>query len=210
MTTFYLICFYFQNNLTLFHINVIIKKLFGNNIRGDDMYYMNKTKRNLIIAAGVLNIFYAALTLAMTIMVRLNIDWVIQNYNYLYILGYSTNLIYGIIAFSISFVGSILLFYAVREKGKYFRSSSGVYIAGVIIVILTGGWISWILLLVAAFTPDIIVINDKSDLRRDEKEQVFESKEYAEKKEKIEHLKKLRDEGAISEEEYKEKLFEIL
>ena len=171
---------------------------------------MNKTKRNLIIAAGIINIFYAALTLAMTILVRLRLDWVIQYYDYLYILGFSTNLIYGIISFAVSLIGSILLFYSVREKGKYFRGSAGVYIAGVIIVILTGGWISWILLLVSAFTPDVIIINDKADLRREEKEEVFESKEYAEKKEKIEQLKKLRDDGAISEEEYKEKLFEIL
>ncbi len=171
---------------------------------------MNKTKRNLIIAAGIINIIYAALTLAMTILVKVKAEWVLKYYDYLYILGFSTNLVYGIIAFTISFVGSILLFYSVREKGKYFRGSAGVYIAGVIIVILTGGWISWVLLLVAAFTPDIIVINDKADLRREEKEEIYESKEYAEKKEKIEALKKLRDEGAITEEEYKEKLFEIL
>lgn len=171
---------------------------------------MNKTKRNLIIAAGIINIIYAALTLAMTILVKVDAGFVAQYYDYLYILGFSTNLIYGIISFTICFVGSILLFYAVREKGKYFRSSSGIYIAGVVIVIFTGGWISWILLLVSAFTPDVIVMNSKEDLRREEKEEIYQSREYAEKKEKIEALKKLRDDGEITEEEYKEKLFELL
>ena len=174
------------------------------------MYYMNKTKRRLIIAAGIVNIIYAALTLAMTILVRVYPEFVSEYYNYLYIFGFSTNLIYGIISFSICFVGSILLFHSVRQKGKYFRGSMGVYIAGVIIVILTGGYLSWALLLIAAFVPDIVVINDRAQVRKEEKEEVFESKQYSEKKQKIDELKKMRDDGEISEEEYKQKLFELL
>lgn len=171
---------------------------------------MNRKKRNLIIASGIVNIFYAALTLTMTILVRIFPEF-FQQYNpYLYFVGYSTNLIYGIVVFTVSIIGSILLFHSVREKGKYYRGSYGVYVTGMIIVVFTGGWISWILLIFAAFTPDIIIINDTEDLRQQEREEIVRDKAYEEKKAKIEELKKLRDSGTISEEEYKEKLFELL
>lgn len=177
--------------------------------------YMNKTKRNLIIAAGIVNIVDAAASLVLTIC-ALAYPEVMSKYidYYYYFLSVSTNIFVNIGVFAVSLVGSILLFYSVREKGKYYRTSRAAYVAGVIIVILTGGTISWVLLLIAAFTPDIIIINDpqeiREQMREEQKEEVLKDKAYEEKKQRIEELKKLRDSGQITEEEYKAKLFDLL
>ena len=81
-------------------------------------------------------------------------------------------------------------------------------------VIFFGGSVAWLLLFISAFVPDIVVINDKTELRheakQEQKEEVLRDKAYEEKKAKIEELKRLRDSGAITEEEYKNKLFDLL
>ena len=177
--------------------------------------YMNKTKRNLIIAAGIVNIVDAAASLVLTIC-ALAYPEIMSEYidYYYYFLSVSKNIFVNIAIFAVSLVGSILLFYSVREKGKYYRASRASYVAGVIIVILTGGTISWVLLLIAAFTPDVIIINDPQEIREqvreEQQEEILRDKAYEDKKQKIEELKRLRDSGQITEEEYKEKLFELL
>lgn len=179
---------------------------------------MNRTKRNLIIAAAVINLIDIISSLAMVIYYRIDPSW-LQNYaEYVGIIvnvtNSSFNLVYQIIMFITGLIGSIFLLYCVRADGKYYRGSRGIYVAGVIIVILTGGLVPWILLLIAAFKPDIIINNDRAELRREFeanlREEVLHNAAYEEKKHKIEELKKLRDAGTITEEEYKEKLFELL
>ena len=120
---------------------------------------------------------------------------------------YSTDIIYSTISFTIGLVGSILLIYSIRNGGKFFRRSQGCYIAGLIIVILCGGWISWILLFISMFIPDVIVMNTAREVRQEERQ---EQKDLDTKKKQIEDLKRLRDAGIITEEEYKQKLYEIL
>ena len=177
--------------------------------------YMNKTKRNLSLAAGIINMIDAIASVVLSVCVAAYPE-VFAEYTkyYYYFMSYTTNLIVNIVILAAALVGSILLFYSVRDKGKYFRNSRGIYVAGVIIVILAGGTISWILLLIAAFTPDIVIINDPNEIRRqmqeESQEEVLHNQEYELKKQKIEELKKLRDTGVITEEEYKEKLFELL
>lgn len=179
-----------------------------------DMYYMNKNKRNLIVAAAIVNVVYAAISLVLTILLKSNLAFFQQYYQYFMYFSFSGNIVSSVILFATSVVGSILLLYAVREKGKYYRVSSGAYFSGVIIVIFCGGFISWILLVAAAFQPNVIVMNDENELRKEykqqQKEEILRDQQYEEKKAKIEELKRLRDCGAITEEEYKEKLFEML
>jgi len=177
---------------------------------------MNKTKRNLIIAAGVINLIDIISGLALVILYRINPSW-LQNYaDYVgYVINVTNfNLVYQLIMFLAGLIGSIFLFFAVRENGKYYRNSRGIYVAGIIIVILTGGIVPWILLLISAFTPDIIINNSREEFRQateeSQREEVFHNAEYEEKKRRIDELKALRDSGAITEEEYKEKLFELL
>lgn len=177
---------------------------------------MNKTKRNLIIAAGIINLIDIVCGLALVILYRVNPTWLQEYANYFgYVINVTNyNLIYQIIMFIAGLIGSIFLFFSVRENGKYYRNSRGIYVAGIIIVILTGGIVPWILLLISAFTPDIIVNNSKEEFwqaaEESRREEVLHNAEYEEKKRRIDELKALRDSGAITEEEYKEKLFELL
>lgn len=176
--------------------------------------YMNKTKRYLIMASAIVNLVTVVANLVSSIIAIVKPEFLTRYEAYYYFLGFSTNIIYVVISFALGLSGSILLLYAIRKKGKYFRNSYGVYVAGFVIIVLCGGWIAWLLLFISAFIPDIIVINSRSEVRREEreeqKEEVLRDKAYEEKKAKIEELKRLRDSGAITEEEYKNKLFDLL
>lgn len=176
--------------------------------------YMNKTKRNLIMASAIINLITVAVNLISSIIAIVKPDFLVKYQDYYYFLGYSTNIVYVVISFALGLAGSILLLYSIRSKGKYFRNSYGIYVAGFVIIVVCGGWLAWILLFISAFVPDIIIINDKTELRREakieEKEKILRDKAYEEKKAKIEELKRLRDTGVITEEEYKDRLFELL
>ncbi len=178
------------------------------------MYYMNKRKRNLIIAAAILNLIGITISLILSIVLLTNKSLAQEYQEYYYVLSYSSNIYYTVISFIVGIIGSIFLLYSVRQKGKYFRTSQGLYLTGFIIIIFFGGWLSWLLLFISMFIPDVIVMNTKSEIRQEQKvedQQAQEKeREYEEKKKKIEELKRLRDNGLITEEEYKEKLFELL
>lgn len=171
---------------------------------------VNRTKRILILIAAILNLLSVAFNVVMVILLYTNYQLVAEYEDFYYILTYSTSWIYTIFSTLVSVAGSVLLFYSIRSKGKYFRASYAYYYIGTIIVIFTSGYIPWILLLIAMFIPDVILNNNIYELRQEQKEYDAENKVYEEKKRKIEELQKLRDEGAITEEEYKEKLFELL
>ncbi len=170
--------------------------------------YMNKTKRNLIIAAAIINILNSLFGLITAILFVFYRDVIAAYIEYTMFISFmSTNIVMATISFAISLVGSILLLYAVRQKGKYFRGSQGMFVAGFIIVVLCGGTLPWILLLISFFVSDVIVVNNPNEIKHEEKQ---ETKAYEDKKKQIEDLKRLRDSGIISEEEYKQKLFELL
>lgn len=130
---------------------------------------MNKTKRNLILSAAIINLINMIANLVIVILYLVDPEYYANILGtYLYIISYYS--IYFIfIEVVAGIVGSILLIYSVRSKGKYFRVSQKYYIAGLIIIILAGGWIPWILLLISMFIPDIIIINSPSEVRREER-----------------------------------------
>ncbi len=171
--------------------------------------YMNKTKRILIIVGATLNLISVTTSLIISILMLSNaaLRAAMIESGYIFILTNTTNIIYTSISFVIGLTGSILLLYSVRKKGKYFRTSQMPYFIGFGITIFFGSFVSWLLLFIAYLTPDIIVMNTPHEVRREE---VKEEKRFEEKKRRIEELKALRDSGAITEEEYKEKLFELL
>ncbi|MGN1201049.1 MAG: SHOCT domain-containing protein [Candidatus Caccovivens sp.] len=171
------------------------------------MMYMNKTKRGLILVSAIVNLITITLSLILSILLIVNAEAMQEYLAYYYFVSLSPDIVYAIISFVIGLVGSILLIYSVRQKGKYFRTSQGVFVAGFIIIILFGGFLSWLLLFVSLFVPDIIVMNNAREVKKEEK---MEEREYEDKKKQIEDLKRMRDNGLISEEEYKQKLFEIL
>ncbi len=180
------------------------------------MYYMNKTKRNLIIASSVLNIIGVTASLIVAILMVAAPQIVLEYYTYFSyaVGGYATlartdigYLVITAIFFVVGVLGSAFLLYSVRMRGKYFRTTRGLNTAGFIIIVVVGGWLSWLLLFISMFIPDIVIMNTASEIRREERQ---ENREMEEKKRKIEELQVLRDQGVISEEEYKERLFEIL
>lgn len=176
--------------------------------------YMNKTKRNLILAAAIINLIGIAANLILTILLLVYKSAIEKYLEYMVLINVSGNLVWEILTFVAGLVGSILLLYSVREKGKYYRNSQGIFIAGFIIVCICGSFVSWILLFISLFVSDVIIINSKSDIRNEmreeQKQQERQEQIYEDKKKQIEDLKRLREAGMISEEEYKQKLFEIL
>lgn len=176
--------------------------------------YMNKTKRNLIIASAIINLIGVTASLVLSILLKVNPPLFAKVIEYLFFISYSFNIYYVVFSFAAGVVASVFLLYSVREKGKYFRTTQGLYIAGFIIVIVCGGTLAWLLLFISMFVPDVVIMNTKSEVKQEEKEQEKEAQkkdqELEEKKQKIEQLKQLRDSGEITEEEYKKKLFDLL
>ncbi len=187
--------------------------------------YMNKNKRILLLSAAILNIIGMVLLFVFSIIYNVNTSIIPENFWMVidvlgYLLGsyvYDTIILAMIKAFA-GILGSIFLLFAIRKKGKFFRLSQGFYVAGFIITIIAGGTLPWILIFISMFIPDVIIMNSKSELRQEDRmserqqkeETVIVEQEYEDKKKRIEDLKRLRDNGIISEEEYKERLFEIL
>lgn len=174
--------------------------------------YMNRKKRNLILAASILNLISVSIELILSIVfmfVEVNND--VLAYLSMFVSG---SLIWSLISFAIGVTASIFLLYSIREKGKYFHSSRGLFIAGFIIVVIAGGFLPWLLLFITFFISDVVIINDKTEMKEEikktQQEQKQKEQDFAVKKQKIEDLKKLRDAGVLTEDEYKQKLFEIL
>lgn len=167
---------------------------------------MNKTKRNLILSAAIINLINMVANLVIAILFCVNPEYANVLGSYLLIISYYS--IYFVFAEIVAgIIASILLIYSVRKEGKYFRSSQKYYIAGLIIVIFAGGWIPWVLLFISMFIPDIIIINSASEVRQ---EQRAEDRASEEKRRKLEELRKLKEEGVISEEEFNKRLMDLL
>ena len=130
--------------------------------------YMNKTKRNLILASAILNLIGITFDLIMSILAVAIEEQIYQfliKYQLQYIFAPS-NIIFSAIFFTVGLVGSIFLLYAVREKGKYYRTSYGIFVAGFIIIVFCGSLNSWLLLFISIFFSDIVVINRPQDIRK--------------------------------------------
>ncbi len=167
---------------------------------------MNKTKRNLILSSAIINLINMVANLVIAIIYCVDPELYANLGVYLVMISYYS-IYFVFVEVVAGIIGSVCLLYAVRNKGKYFRRSQGYYIAGLIIIILAGGWIPWILLLISMFIPDIIIINSPSEIRREER---MEDRREEEKKRKIEELRKMKEDGVITEEEFNQKLMELL
>ena len=113
--------------------------------------YMNKTKRNLIIASAIINLIGVTASLVLSILLKVNPPLFAKVIEYLFFISYSFNIYYVVFSFAAGVVASVFLLYSVRAKGKYFRTTQGLYIAGFIIVIVCGGTLAWLLLFISMF-----------------------------------------------------------
>ena len=167
---------------------------------------MNKTKRNLILSAAIINLINMIANLVVAIIYLVDPELYVNLGAYLLIVSYYS-IYFVVVEIDAGIIASILLIYSVRKKGKYFRQSQKYYIAGLIIVIFAGGWIPWLLLFISMFIPDIIIINSASEIRQEER---AEDREKEEKRKKVEELRRLKEEGVITEEEFNKKLMDLL
>lgn len=167
---------------------------------------MNKTKRNLILSAAIINLINMVVNLVLAIIFLVDPELYANIGMYLVLISYYS-IYFVFVEVVAGMIASILLIYSVRKKGKYFRSSQKYYIAGLIIVIFAGGWIPWILLFISMFIPDIIIINSASEIRQEER---AEDRASAEKRRKVEELRKLKEDGVITEEEFNKRLMDLL
>ncbi len=167
---------------------------------------MNKTKRNLILSAAIINLINMIANLVVAIIYLVAPELYVNLGAYLLIVSYYS-IYFVFVEIVAGIIASILLIYSVRKKGKYFRQSQKYYIAGLIIVIFAGGWIPWLLLFISMFIPDIIIINSASEIRQEER---AEDREKEEKRKKVEELRRLKEEGVITEEEFNKKLMDLL
>ena len=159
---------------------------------------MNKTKRILIIIAIVFNIISACLDI-----------WFVTDLFLYYQLNQwaIVSIIYYFISIFASLAGAGCLIYAIANKGQFFRQRHSYFVTAVIISVCTSFFsVSTILLLISSWIPDIVWVRPQDDVYF----KPDEPKEDNSKEKKIEKLRKLRDDGIITEEEFKEELFKLL
>jgi signal transduction histidine kinase len=160
---------------------------------------MNNTKKALIITAIVLNF----------LSVGLEIFYVVRYFmlpqNERVAIFYAVFDILQIVAYLIC---NGLLIYSIARNGAFFRSRYGYYMTAVVLAMILNLFsVSSILLIVTLFLSDIVWV--KPD--KEEKTIVVEEEKSVKNKEKeIERLRKLKEEGKITELEYQEELMKLL
>lgn len=158
---------------------------------------MNTTKKWLIITAILFNF----------VSIGVNIYYIVNWFKYkassvFYLIWYFIT-----IACCIAVI--VLLSMAIWRNGKLFRSRYGYYMTALVISIIVNLLsVSSVLLIISMFVSDWVWITPKKDdskVEIDEKTVVIKNKE-----EEIARLRKLKDEGKISEEEFQERLMKLL
>lgn len=160
---------------------------------------MNKTKRGLIITAIVLNFISIALNLYFAILYFLPPTDAIT-----ILLG-----VYQILGVGAYIAANCLLIYAIADGGKHFRQRNGLYMTAVVLTFVLNLFsVSSILLLITLFMSDWVWVKPKDDDFVVVEEKKTDNMD--EKEKKIAQLRKLKEEGKITEEEFNEQLFKLL
>ena len=163
---------------------------------------MRKAKFWLILISGILNL----LTFATYLLVAI-LDYDGKSSILSLILTYVPYMI-GML------LSSILLFYSIANNGKNFSSRTTQYYIGYLLTLFLGSIISFILLIIASCLSDIVVMNSKSDILREQREErreeLKEQESLEEKQKEIAHLRSLKDQGIITEEEFNERMLDLL
>ena len=100
-------------------------------------------------------------------------------------------------------VSAIFLIYSIADDGKSFQKRYGFYLTSVMIgLILNLFSASTIILIITMFISDMVWIKPEEDKSASEMK--------SDKEKKIEHLRKLKEEGKISEKEFEDELMKLL
>ncbi len=161
---------------------------------------MNKTKKWLIIVAIIFNFVEIAWN------VYRIVDWFMLDEVYRNSVFY---VVYDFITIACLLTVAVLLIMSIWNNGKLFRQRYGYYMTALVISIIVNLLsVSSVLLIITMFISDWVWINPKDDktVTIDDKTEVIrESKEA-----KIDRLRKLKEEGKISEEEFQAELLKLL
>ncbi len=169
---------------------------------------MNNTKRALIICA-IVTCFLSAATNLFFLIRGVVLNWEV---------GFSSyeifSIVYEALRMAALLVSAGLLIYSISNKGQLFNSRRSYYMAGVIICVCISLFsVPSILLVISLFQSDMVWVKPVDDVYfGEEKKEEKPEKELSDKERerKIANLRKLRDNGDITEEEFKEELLKLL
>ncbi len=161
---------------------------------------MNSTKKYLIIAAIITSILGIAYDIYDIVM------WFLAEPAYRSSTFY---LVFAFLEIAASIAVVVLLTLAIWKNGVLFRQRYGYYMTALVLSIIFNLFsVTSILLIITMFISDWVWIKpekDKSTQVGDNVEIINESKE-----EKIARLRKMKEEGVISEEEFEKELLKLL
>ena len=163
---------------------------------------MNSKKKNLLIAACVLfflSVVYYVFDLISTISyVNSQTEYALSTFFVVYS---------GIQIAGTLYCAVVTLMLAL---GKITKKQNGFLISVIVVSFLCAGLVAFILVICAYNTNSYYVANNKEELKKEEKKQEETLSQFETKKEKIEQLRHLKESGLITEEEFNEKLKELI
>ena len=182
---------------------------------------MGKEKRLMILTSVILSFITAGVLLIVGIICKLNVDFL---YNLLsgvdeIVLYTNPDIVANVVLIAcvveavLIGCGNALLLVSISGKGKHFEQRHSIFVTGSVLVIITGGTsIYSILLFVALFMKERStdgVIQNPSFIAHEGTQSKTE-KDSSNLREEITQLKKMRDEGVITEEEYQKMLTKLI
>ena len=171
---------------------------------------MNKSKKTLMLITIILDFLSVAALIVALIWFGLKDAYVPAEYTSYeqYLFYHVTYIVMISIDTALYLSAAICLSISIRKNGTRFVESKKVYMIGFVLNIIASPLsLASILLYIAHFRfVDIQYINEDNN----DKEVVPQKPTDDELKEKVEKLRKLKEEGAISEEEFNEQILKLL
>ena len=183
---------------------------------------MNRTKRNLILASSIiLFISVAMLLFSMVFFIRVSnsaLQNMLSDYGEVFVgnidAARTTLVVTTAVGFAFELIAAITLICSIREGGSKFASSRGLFLTGLVFAIITGPIsIQSILLYVAvgikdaeSYRPEFNAVNPM--INDQFIEQTTQSKDQI--KQTIMKYQTLKNQGLISDEEYKKIIIKYL
>ena len=164
---------------------------------------MNKTKKILLIISTIFlfigiayNIFYIVSYFQTPVIDRPAIYY----------------LIYEFINLGFMIAVAVMMIYILWGNGKYFRERYRYFVTSLIISICINLFsVSTILMIVSIYFNDSVVFYQTKDKSKDKNVvDITDESQMTEKEKKIQELRKMKDEGKITEEKFQEEIMKLL
>lgn len=174
---------------------------------------MNREKKNLIMAALIINFVLAGVSIFSCIFdfITASDSIGLGSQQGLYNL---ISVILEVLRACVLLASGILLMFSIKDEGKYFKKRKSLYIIGVILTAIVSPLeISSIILYFSLAKKDEPFVQEFIEVDNgviiENSPQDPQAKKNEEFKAKVEQLRKLRDEGVITEQEFKSLLMKL-